>query len=74
MTRKDYELIADVVRNLNVAEDTRKEIAGGFASALVCDNLNFMPSRFLEACRPCEDEEAFADQCAANEQAEYDCE
>lgn len=49
MSRKDFELIAGVIRSLNVNEEQRLEIANQFARRLSSTNAGFKPSRFVEA-------------------------
>ena len=57
MTRKDFELIADTIRNLRdasyesgVNELQREMIAKQFAAALRSTNPNFNRDRFVRAC------------------------
>ena len=52
MTRKDYELIASVIRNADeVADDqTREALAEMFADVLAGTNDRFDSARFLTAC------------------------
>jgi hypothetical protein len=52
MTRKDFELIARVIKNSDeVADDmTREAIASIFTAELVATNPNFDRARFLKAC------------------------
>lgn len=49
MTRKDFELIARVVRTIS-NEDARLEAAQQFAVALAATNSRFNIARFIEAC------------------------
>jgi hypothetical protein len=49
MTRKDYELIATVVRSV-ADKETRRLIAEAFARLLAQDNARFRPATFLAAC------------------------
>jgi hypothetical protein len=56
MTRKDFELIARVVReHIRSADDASEGncIALSFADALAGTNPNFDRARFLKACKPC---------------------
>jgi hypothetical protein len=54
MSRKDYELIARVLRDANVADEHQYEllerIALGFALELAATNPRFDRERFLAAC------------------------
>lgn len=50
MTRKDYELIADVIANLKVSEADQRHVAHAFAGALAGTNARFDRARFMEAC------------------------
>lgn len=52
MTRKDFQLIADVIRGLRdvIDEDNRAKVADAFSSALPATNARFKPERFLNAC------------------------
>lgn len=52
MTRKDYELIAEVIRNADevASFDSREAIAENLASALQRENYRFDRARFLTAC------------------------
>lgn len=51
MTRKDFQLIADVVARLDgLTAEQQREIAGDFADALHTANPQFDRSRFLKAC------------------------
>ena len=52
MTRKDYELIADVLRNSDLPGNIRSLLALNFAAALKRDNPRFKPTRFCQATRP----------------------
>lgn len=52
MTRRDYELIARVIRELAPLALSREHIAKQFAWAIrEHDNRNFNVDRFLDACR-----------------------
>lgn len=52
MTRKDFELIAEVIRELppHVDVDYRRLIAKAFAAKLRATNDKFIPVKFLKAC------------------------
>lgn len=52
MTRKDYELIAGVLANLNEMVDdyVLEAIAEVFADSLAGTNANFNRDRFITAC------------------------
>jgi hypothetical protein len=60
MTKKDYELIASVIRRAQyqarsregqeAIEATIECIAGDMAEALYNENTRFDPTRFMEAC------------------------
>ena len=50
MTRKDFQLIADVVKNIDDA-DTRAEVALHFGVKLRSTNPRFNLIRFVEACK-----------------------
>jgi len=54
MSKKDYELIAKVIRDWNTAiigmDTVRASIARAFASELVNGNRRFDMPRFLKAC------------------------
>tara|TARA_Y100001951_G_scaffold39612_1_gene31303 strand:+ start:148 stop:450 length:303 start_codon:yes stop_codon:yes gene_type:complete len=52
MTRKDYQLIADVLRNSDLSHSTRSLLALNFAAALKQDNPRFKPVRFCMATMP----------------------
>ena len=52
MTRKDYQLIADVLRNSDISDSARSLLALSFADALKQDNPRFKPTRFCQATRP----------------------
>jgi len=49
MTRKHFELIAKIVKNIENV-DTRTQVAMDFAHALRGENPNFKICRFVEAC------------------------
>ena len=56
MTRKDYKLIAEVLKTSNAlahldeAHELYKALAVSFAQELKKDNPNFKPALFLKAC------------------------
>jgi hypothetical protein len=54
MTRKDYQLIAEVFANLgqiiDIKETVAVDLARNLADALETDNPRFDRARFLEAC------------------------
>ena len=56
MTRKDYQLIADVIKQTyknedrQVAEVAIQNVAVSLAAKLKKDNPNFKPALFLKAC------------------------
>lgn len=52
MSRKDFELIARVIREARIAPDAREEVAIKFADELRATNINFQRGRFLDACLP----------------------
>jgi hypothetical protein len=52
MTRKDYQLIADVLKNTEMSSEIRSALAMNFAVVLKRDNANFKPTRFCQATRP----------------------
>jgi len=52
MTKKDYQLIADVLRNTDMSSELRSTLAMNFAVVLKQDNPNFKPVRFCQATRP----------------------
>ena len=52
MTRKDYQLIADVLRNTDLPGNVRDILTMNFAAALKRDNPRFKPTRFCQATRP----------------------
>lgn len=52
MTRKDYQLIADVLRNSDLPGNIRSQLTMNFAAALQRDNARFKPTRFCQATRP----------------------
>lgn len=52
MTRKDFQLIADVLRNADeiIDADAMEALASMFTARLVETNPNFDRARFLTAC------------------------
>ena len=52
MTRKDYQLIADVLRTTDLPGNIRSLLALNFAAALKQDNPRFKPVRFCMATMP----------------------
>lgn len=52
MSKKDFELIAFVIRNLTEAPEVRARIAQQFAKELKYTNERFDVQRFLRACDP----------------------
>ena len=51
MSRKDFELIASIIRDLSVLPaDVRALVAGKFATELSNTNARFDRARFLRAC------------------------
>jgi hypothetical protein len=52
MTRKDFQLIADVISSLDLSDTDRLVVAGRFAARLASTNTRFDAGRFLAACRP----------------------
>ena len=52
MTRKDYQLIADILRDTEMPSEIRNALALNFAQALKRDNPRFKPTRFCQATRP----------------------
>lgn len=50
MSRKDFELIARTINNLQIPQDTKAEIAQRFADNLSNTNPRFDYSRFVTAC------------------------
>ena len=55
MTRKDFQLIADVVKNISDS-DARNATAMDFAHRLQSVNPRFNISRIVKACQPVEEE------------------
>lgn len=52
MTRKDFELIASVIRSMDSESNSRIAIAEAFADALWQINPRYARTRFLVACEP----------------------
>jgi hypothetical protein len=52
MSRKDYELIADVIKNLDevVDNEARQVIVHNFIEVLMVGNSRFDATRFAKAC------------------------
>lgn len=50
MTRKDFQLIADTIKDLDLIPIDRLHIAREFATSLRTTNAKFDRSRFLRAC------------------------
>ncbi len=50
MTRKDYELIAQTIRNSILPTGAQAAIAGNLAVALRATNPRFDSERFVKAC------------------------
>ncbi len=50
MTRKDYEMLARVVRQLSLPNEARKVVASELAQELHNHFANFQRQRFVEAC------------------------
>lgn len=50
MTRRDYTLIATVIRDAEVPPEVRRNLALSFAVALRHANANFDTARFMAAC------------------------
>jgi hypothetical protein len=50
MSRKDYELIADIIRTLSLDSRAHDDVARAFAFGLLHTNRRFDLSRFLNAC------------------------
>lgn len=59
MTKKDFELIARVVRTITCRE-TRAAVCGAFSKLLEQDNPSFDRLRFAEACDALKDKRAAA--------------
>lgn len=52
MTRKDFVLISDVIRNATMGETERAALASQMATALYGTNPRFDRGRFERACEP----------------------
>jgi len=52
MTRKDYEMVAKVLRETYLPEGRREMLALNLAAAFKRDNPRFLPTRFCQATRP----------------------
>ena len=52
MTRKDYQLIAEILRKTDLPGNLRDILALNFAQALKRDNPRFKAVRFCQATRP----------------------
>lgn len=50
MTKRDYQLIASVIRETPLHSDCRLAVARALCVALHFDNPRFDPARFLAAC------------------------
>ena len=50
MSRKDYVLIAGVIKDLSLTYGERALVAREMAKALKSTNSAFKPERFIEAC------------------------
>ena len=50
MTRKQFEMIAEVISSLNVDTEKRAEIASAFSDALASTNVRFNTTTFTGAC------------------------
>ena len=50
MSRKDYVLIAGVIKDLSLTYGERALVAREMAKALKSTNSAFKPERFMEAC------------------------
>lgn len=51
MTRKHFQMIADVVRLTIDDQPTRERVAKAFAELLPSYNPGFKPEKFLDACK-----------------------
>ena len=56
MTKKDYEVIAKVIKNSELSETKRLQIALEMSNELLETNNNFEENMFLKACIPNIDE------------------
>ena len=50
MTKKDYELVAKVIRETGVSEHFKKIVAINLAEAFRNENPDFKGSKFFEVC------------------------
>lgn len=50
MTRRDFEVVAEAVRELDVPLAVKQKVATGLASRLRLLNPNFDVARFIAAC------------------------
>ncbi len=50
MTRKDLELIAETIKELNLTDSKRREVSEAFAQKLNQTNDRFNKERFKDAC------------------------
>lgn len=51
MSRKDYELIAEIIRGLELDAELHDQVARAFAFNLTPTNHRFNVDRFVRACR-----------------------
>jgi len=49
MTQKDFEIIADIIKRLNISDDIREYIIDQFAESLYDTNSRFNKTRFMKA-------------------------
>jgi hypothetical protein len=52
MSRKDFNLIAEVIKAMNLDAETRRYVAEQFAARLSTTNARFDEFRFIMACTP----------------------
>jgi len=50
MTRKDYILIAEVIKNAELSQGARDLLTQDFSAMLIADNERFNIYKFREAC------------------------
>jgi hypothetical protein len=52
MTRKDYKMIAEIIKNFDEVADaeTRQVLVHNFIEVLMVDNPRFNANKFAEAC------------------------
>lgn len=50
MSRKDFQLIAETIKGLDVSEEARAKIATAFGYVLRSTNANFDAARFFDVC------------------------